>query len=924
VPSRRLAIVLAALLMPAATLASSRYDPRLRFHTISTPRFDIHFHQGEEAHAQRLAEIAESVATALDTTLGPATGRVHVILVAQSDLANGWATPLPYNTIEITVTAPAASTFIGNTSDWLRLVFTHEYTHIVHLSRGRGWIGGLRRAFGRMPVLFPNLYLPAWQVEGIATHQESASTGQGRIRDSSFRALLDVAAGTRFERLDRVGGGLVDWPGGNAPYLYGAFFHTYLADKYGAPSLRQLTDATAGRIPYLGSRAFTRVFGRSLGDLWDDYGAASKRELRPLSAAASRLTHHGFVVSGGRFGPDGRLYYSIANPHGFPALMALSRDGQPSMKVANRYLGSGLGFSGTAIVFDQLDVVRQVGLQSDLYRVNSDGRQLVRLTHSARAGSPDVAADGTSIVCTIQEQDRRALAIVALHESAKPPAILASDAGLHYDAPRWSPDGRRIAAERGRGEIVIFDFSSRRVERVIASTNGARLVSPAWVSNDALLFASDRRGRGFEIYRVDLTARTTTMLEETGPDARSPELSPDGRTLYFVGYTADGYDLFSLPLARAAWTAAGGAFRAVESDPASTAVPLSPLPEAPRPYSPWRTIAPRFWTPTIFTDNEELFLGAATGSADVLGRHAYAAQVAWTTARVRPDWQVAYVYDRWWPTVFGSVSDDTDPFRDAAIRTREVNAGVILPFRRVRWSQSVLGAVHSSTDELVCEACAPASITRRAVRGGWRVAAARGYGYSISLEDGWSATSGVEWAREAWGAEGNGGALTLDARRYQPVRPRHAVIALRTAAATTWGDDRERRIFSASGQAAQPGGFRFGSDAIGLLRGVEDDQVIGRHAAVVNVDYRLPLRRFDRGWGTLPIFARVLHGAVFADVGHAWDARFTASDVTASFGAELSLDVVLGFHFPVTVTTGAAWVTHDRGFSAFGRIGRAF
>jgi hypothetical protein len=63
---------------------------------------------------------------------------------------------------------------------------------------------------------------------------------------------------------------------------------------------------------------------------------------------------------------------------------------------------------------------------------------------------------------------------------------------------------------------------------------------------------------------------------------------------------------------------------------------------------------------------------------------------------------------------------------------------------------------------------------------------------------------------------------------------------------------------------------------------------------------------------------------VFADVGHAWTGRFRTAAATTSLGAELSLDTVIGFHFPLTMTAGAAWVSHDRGFSAFGRIGRAF
>ena len=237
----------------ALTSASGRYDPRLRFQTISTTRFDIHYHQGEEPQARRLARLAETDAAELDATLGRPSGRVQVILVDQSDLSNGWATPLPFNTIEIAAASPDGSSLIGNTDDWLRLVFVHEYTHVVHLSRGRGWIGGLRRVFGRMPLLYPNLYLPLWQIEGIAVHEESALTGQGRVPDRNFRAIADVAsAESRFEPIDRANGGLVDWPSGQAQYVYGAYFHEFLVARYGEASLRQLTDSTAGRVPYFG------------------------------------------------------------------------------------------------------------------------------------------------------------------------------------------------------------------------------------------------------------------------------------------------------------------------------------------------------------------------------------------------------------------------------------------------------------------------------------------------------------------------------------------------------------------------------------------------------------------------------------------------------------------------------------------------
>jgi len=915
------------ILLPSVAAPSDRYDPRLRFHTISTQRFDVHYHQGEEDDARRLAALAETIAAELDATLGPASGRVQVVLVDQSDLSNGWATPVPFNTIEITAAAPGAASTIGNTRDWLRLVFTHEYTHIVHLSRGRGWVGGLRRVFGRMPLLYPNLFLPLWQIEGVATYAESAMTGEGRVRDTSFRRMLDVGVSqARFEPLDRVSGGLVDWPAGHGPYLYGGHFHQFLRDKYGEDSLRRLTDATAGRVPYFGTRAFTSVFDRSLGELWEDFERASRRAVPGFDASMRRLTQHGFNVSGPRFGPDGRVYYAILNPHGFPAIHSVSAAGGMPRRLTDRYLGNRIGFSGSRLVFDEIEINNQVGRQSDLYAISLDDSSRVRLTQGARAADPDVSPDGQTIVCTIQRSDRRELATLRLPSGGSNSTLLTlvSEPRQHFDAPRWSPDGRVIAAERGRGEIVLIDPLAGRVREVVPASVGGRSISPAWTPDGALLFASDREGGGFRVYRTNVRTHETWRLEGTGPDARFPELSPDGRTLVFVGYTPDGYDLFSVAADSARWTPVQDV--ALPPSPSSSAVATTPagISSTARPYSPWPTLAPRFWIPVAETDNDELVLGAATVATDALGRHAYLAQAGWSTARGRPDWQVEYAYDRWRPTLFGSASDDTDPWRDGEIRTREFNAGALVPFRRIRWTQSLLGALHSSTDRARCTGCPSGDITRRSVRGGWRMNASRSYGYSISPEEGWSAATSTELTREGFGSDGNAGAAILDLRGYVPAGPRHGVVALRAGVASSWGDDRARRLFSASGQGPQPGGFRFGSDAVGLMRGLDEDEALGRHAAVANVDYRFPLMRIDRGAGTLPVFARVLHGAVFVDAGHAWDVRFRFRDARVSAGVELSLDAVVGYVLPVTFTAGTAWVSGGRALTAFGRIGRAF
>jgi hypothetical protein len=934
---RRVGIILLfTLLLVPSLYASNRYDPRLRFRTLTTPRFDIYFHQGEDALARRLAGIAESVATELEPRLGRPRARVHVILVDQTDLSNGWATPLPYNLIEILAATPRAESMIGNTSDWLRLVFTHEYAHVLHLERSRGVLGAVGRVFGRNPFFYPNLVLPPWQIEGLATYHESTSPGSrdGRLNAGDFGMLARRAAGSgRFPRLDRASNNVVHWPGGTSPYLYGGFFHQFLAERYGEASLTRLADATAGRLPFLGSPAFKKVFGKSLGSLWADFERETARGSTADATAPQRLTRHGFTVEDPWY-VNGALVYSMAGPHEFPAIVRWSPGGPE--RLATRYAGEQIGASSNGLmVFDQVEYVQSVALQSDLYARDLAGGGVRRLTREARAADPDVAADGT-IVCVIQTPAGRALATMAVPAAGRygTPAIISRDAA-DYASPRWSPDGTAVVVERrttgGPSEIVVIDPRSGRTQRLVTVTPRGRNTSPVWSRDgQTIYFASDRDGGPFQIYAAILASGAIRRLENAGDSAQSPAVSPDGATLVFVGYTPAGYDLFSIALSEAKWQSVENSQRTSDPEPepnSTFSIQHSAVPSA---YSPWATLLPRFWTPVIEEDGDALAFGAATAGADALGRHSYFATAAWST-RGRPDWSAGYAYDRWRPTLFVDASDDQDPFQEGDIRVREVNAGALLSFRTVRRTQTIAGAFHAAHEEIDCGACEDpfsGDADRRALRAGWLFDTSRSFGYSISDEEGANISLSAEWTGEPLGADGDATALVGDVRGYLRAGPRHAVIAGRVAAAHSTGDESVRRVFGAGGSSAGLPLLDFDFGAIGLVRGFDSSDVSGRSTVVANLDYRLPLAWIERGSGTWPFFLRSLHGALFADVGSAWDRHRTSDDVRASFGAELSADVVVGFSLPVTLTGGVA-IRHDPsgradGPAVFARIGRAF
>ena len=139
--TRRARLPIAALLLAdrgCVRDAAPLFDPALRFRALPTEHFVIYFHQGEDRLARRLAAIAEETWRALEQPFGiTPPRRTRVVLADQTELFNGYATPLPYDTIVIYAVAPSGSGL--DFDDWLRLVFTHEFTHIVHLDRSEGW-----------------------------------------------------------------------------------------------------------------------------------------------------------------------------------------------------------------------------------------------------------------------------------------------------------------------------------------------------------------------------------------------------------------------------------------------------------------------------------------------------------------------------------------------------------------------------------------------------------------------------------------------------------------------------------------------------------------------------------------------------------------------------------------------------------------
>jgi Tol biopolymer transport system component len=633
------------------------------------------------------------------------------------------------------------------------------------------------------------------------------------------------------------------------------------------------------------------------------------------TAKENRLTHHGHMVLGPRFLPPAcetcavEIAYSARNPDGFPALRAVAVDGSGSRQLTTRYLGSTMGVASSIVVFDQQELRRNVALQSDLYVFDQRTGSTRALTRGQRLQDPDLSPDGRTIACVRQNRDRRDLVIARLASNPGSPVdverieiaeivALVSEADTQFNAPRWSPDGKTLVVERQRlaelPQVVLVDVHTRAV-RVVAASSTARFVTPAWrPDGQAIVAATDGQGGSFNLYEYPLAALPSRprQLTHMAGGALWPDISHDGKTMTFAGYTADGFDVFVMPYTDGR----------PGTEPDAQATPTAPLPEIARraappaeSYAPWGTLQPTSWIPILETGTDYARAGVATSGYDVLARHAYSASATWLVSGpegvdhtpATPDWSVAYAYDRWRPTFFVSSSRTTffaagEPDQEGrptpgTLRETEVEAGIAFPVRHVRRTDRAVASIVRTEGRFI-SGTENLSDTRTAFRLGAATSSARMYGYSISPEHGVTAGATAELRPRA-SDNLDAAILTADLRAFVPGIGRHHVVALRAAGGAASGDHDLHRRFLMGGAGPDSSVLDFGRTAFSLLRAFPDHAFAGTRAGLVNVDYRWPIARPQRGAGTWPLLLHTIHASAFADAGHVWSGRFRAADV---------------------------------------------
>ncbi|HHW10476.1 MAG TPA: hypothetical protein GXX29_10915 [Firmicutes bacterium] len=609
--------------------------------------FYIYFRPEHQEIAARLLAIAEAEHPRVTAWVGHVPeDKAHLIIADESDIPNGQAVYLyrPLTILFPVFPGNYTAYFTGlgpRIDDPLRLLFIHEYTHLVHMDMNRGASTLVRRTFGKVPLLStPNALQPPLALEGFAVLAETELTTSGRGRDPYYEMFLRTAflAGKEMRLDQAIGHYPHDFDPAGGPYLYGLAFLQYLSSTYGHDQLREINYSFIQQ-PYLWGNALRRVLGKDIEELWDDWQNQARRryaaeaeevaalglsELKPLDSRGEYALHPAVAPYG-----NAVAYYTRGEVH--ESIRLIGPAGDKELTTAVAMAGGNIAWSpdGTKIYYSRLNGDRMDTEYGDIYYWDLAAGKEKRITYGKRATAPALSPDGHRLLY-VSKADPPATRLVihdlrdGLEKEFQPALALPQEAVII--SASYAPDGDRLAVTvwqpGGYTDIYLADLKTGAAQPLMYDQ--AVDENEAWSPDGRFLFYDSDLSGIYNIYAYDTVTGKHYRLTNVLTGLFTPAPAPDGQSLICSQYTADGFQLASLPLVPSTWMEVS---RPLAHTPPQPKPDIYPMPPA-KVYSPLTTLAPTYMLP--FPDDERTnAVGIFTSGQDVLSTIGYSLSLSY-------------------------------------------------------------------------------------------------------------------------------------------------------------------------------------------------------------------------------------------------------------------------------------------------------
>ncbi len=898
-------------------------DPFLDWYTFETENFVIHYSTGNKPTAEKAAVIAEKAHIRLSKELNwqPAE-KTELIITDESDLTNGFATPLNFNRTAIFLAPPPPMSTLEDFDDWLTLLITHEYTHVLHLDKVRGAPASLREIFGRFFLLFPNIFVPPWITEGLATNKETnLEDGVGRGQSSLFAMMMREETAKGVKPVSQVNFPIATWPGGATRYLYGVYFMRFISETYGEDKLQMFIENYSNNLlPFSINTTFEQVFGKDVTAMWAEYEqwlhARFDKQIEEIKnqgvTKGEAITQTGYFNQPVRLNGDNVYYVRNAGNHQPELVRFKQGESSESADVLTEVLRL-TGFrvhKEAGVLIAQAEICEEYSLYSDLYVFNEQKEELTQITECGRYLEANWMPDGKSIIALHHDAGKFELHRLSLQGEIEEIIWKSVDDEIVAQID-MSPDGKQLVGvvwRKGSGwNLELFDLQAKQWRAISSNTDIKAF--PAFSDNgDSIIYSADYDGV-YNLYRYDVRTKQHAKISNVvGGALQAHQLSREG-PLYYVGYGAEGTDLYRMdktsmnkPVALPVTKKLNSYDYVLEE-------------HAEEEYSPWPGLKPRWWFPSLTLDDDSTEIGITTAGNDALGIHEYFLALAYETKNGIPLGAFAYTYSNRFLFALersNNIFNDANGNFNRARPTNLAQAIFILPRTKVLTQHNFLLGVswEKDSDHTLARGALPEEDFEDNILGlAWLYNGARVYPLSISKNDGMNIRLVAEDS-DAFNSDFTGQVYTLDYKQY--IRTgKESVLAFRVFQG--WGND-------------SPNPFRLGGEDTGVslslfgitgtavfaereyaLRGYDEGlpQLRGRRAQVVSAEWRFLIDRPERGIMSPPLGLMQWSGAVFVDSGAAYNDSSPDEYFTGA-GAEINVDLNAFYLIPVRARLGYA------------------
>lgn len=554
-----------ALLFTAlnAEAQERRYNhPELKWYTIETKHFNVHYHKGAERTGKLVAKIAEEIYWSITSLyLYEPDGKIHFIIRDHDDYSNGAAF---YYDNKVEVWATPMDFVLRGTHNWLRNVVTHELTHMISLGAARKmkraipalyfqYIGYepeknpyVLRGFPNQLVSYPlaGTIVPMWFAEGVAQFQLPGLNYDtwDTHRDMILRAstleynLLDYKEmcvfGDNSIRNEKV-------------YNQGYSLIRYIVDRYGVESLRRIMREMKTPWRLTINSALKKVINLNEKQLYNEWEAYLEKmyayrinTIKNNLITGRILQNKGYANLFPQWSPNGATYAFLSNK-GEDYLSKTSlyihnmKTGKTEKIVDGVVSSVSWSPNGSKIAYTKhTKPNKYFSHYLDIYTYDLIRRKERPITRYFRAQSPDWSPDGKKLLFVVTKDGTQNIATVHL-ETKKLTYLTNFKNGEQIFSPRWSPNGKVIVfsiSKRDNRDIAMVSADRKQLKYLLKDKADAR--DPIFSADGGKLYFSWDKTGIFNIYCMDLNGKNFQQLTNVIGGAFMPSVNKKGQLLY--------------------------------------------------------------------------------------------------------------------------------------------------------------------------------------------------------------------------------------------------------------------------------------------------------------------------------------------------------------------------------------------------------